>query len=366
MVCILSLPSRGAGLRLLAGGLLLALAIACGSGDGVGPSAETTLPTDSTLATVPDTTGSIPTDSTAVPVDSAAAPVDSSATPPVDSSGIGTGEALLDTRSRLPGIVFASFGIPSTSFNSVHTGAIRGGGDSKSLVSLLTDARARGARIIVQFSRGRGYAKNSDGTFSLTKWKASVDRLRTANIGSFIADGTLLGHFLIDEPHMAGKWGGKVISHATLEAMAQYSKQIWPDLNTLVHTKMSWLASTSMSYRYLDAGWVQYQVIKGPVATWVSSEVASAKLKGLGLVMGLNVLNGGNGSSGIRGTKSGSYSMSASELRSYGSAVLDQSYTCAFVMWEHRPTYYGRTDIASAMSALSVKAKAHVKTSCRQ
>jgi hypothetical protein len=367
MIRIVTWPSRSARLRLLAGGLLLALATACGSGDGVGPSAETTLPPDSTLATAPDTTGSIPTDSTAAPADSSVTPPDSSVTPPVDSSGISTGEAVLDNRSRLPGIVFASLDMPSTYFNSVHNGSKRTGGSSpQTAVSLLADARARGARIFLQLSGPAEYSQNSDGTFSFTKWKAQVDRFRTANFAPFIADGTLLGHFLIDEPHMAGKWGGKIIPQATVDAMAQYSKQIWPDLNTLVHTKMSWLASTSMTYRYLDAGWVQYAASKGPVATWVSSEVANAKLKGLGLVMGLNVLNGGNGSSGIRGTKSGKYSMSASELRTYGTATLDQSYACAFVMWEHKPTYYDRTDIKSAMSALAQKARAHVKTSCRQ
>jgi hypothetical protein len=254
----------------------------------------------------------------------------------------------------------------STYFNSVHTGSKRTGGTPESAISLLTDARARGARILLKLSGPDEYVENSDGSFNFTKWKAQVDRFRTVNLAPFIADGTLLGHFLIDEPHMAGKWGGKIVSQGTVDAMAQYSKQIWPDMNTFVHTKMSWLASTSATYRYLDAGLVQYAVSKGPVATWISSEVTNAKLKGLGLMMGLNVLNGGNGSSGIRGTKSGFYSMSANELRTYGGAVLDHPYTCAFIMWEHKPTYYDRTDIRSAMSALSTKAKAHVKTSCRQ
>lgn len=358
MIRILTLPFRSAALRAVAGGLLLALAAACGGAEGAGPSAETTLPTDS-LAAVPDTTVPVPTDSTA-------APTDSSVTPPVDSSGISTAEAVLDNRSRLPGIVFASNQMESTYFNSVHTGSKRTGGSPQSAVSLLTDARTRGARIILKLSGGDEYYKNSDGTFSFTKWKARVDRFRTVNLAPFIADGTLLGHFLIDEPHQARKWGGKIVPQATVDAMAQYSKQMWPDMNTIVHAEMTWLASTTLTYRYLDAGWAQYAATRGPVATWISTEVGNAKLKGLGLVMALNVLNGGNGSSGIRGTKSGKYSMSASELRAYGTATLDQTYACAFIMWEHRATYYDRTDIKSAMAALSLKAKAHVKTSCRQ
>jgi hypothetical protein len=58
--------------------------------------------------------------------------------------------------------------------------------------------------------------------------------------------------------------------------------------------------------------------------------------------------------------------MSATELRTYGSALLAASYVCAFSMWRYSDTYYGRADVKSAMSDLSAKAKAHVKTSCRQ
>jgi hypothetical protein len=359
--------------QLLAGLLLLVMASACGGAEGTGPSTQTLEPTDSTAA-IPNDSSAVPTDSTAIPPadSSAGPPADSSATPPTDStattpedsSGIST--AILDTRSRLPGIVFASNNMSSTYFNSIHTGAKRGGITPENVISVLTDARARGARLVLKFSLPDPYIQNSDGTFNFTKWKDLVNRYRNVDLNTFIADGTLLGHFLIDEPHMADKWGGKIVPQATVEAMAQHSKQIWPYVNTLVHTKMTWLASTSVTYHYLDAGWVQYASSKGPVSTWASTEISNAKAKGLGLVMGLNILNGGNGSSGIRGTKSGKYSMSGSELRSYGTTILDLTYACAFVMWEHKPTYYDRTEIASAMSALSLKAKAHVKTSCRQ
>jgi hypothetical protein len=58
--------------------------------------------------------------------------------------------------------------------------------------------------------------------------------------------------------------------------------------------------------------------------------------------------------------------MSASEIRSYGSAMLNQSYSCAFFMWMSDATYYGRSTIKSAMADMSLKARSHAKTSCRQ
>jgi hypothetical protein len=58
--------------------------------------------------------------------------------------------------------------------------------------------------------------------------------------------------------------------------------------------------------------------------------------------------------------------MSASEIRTLGAAVLNQSYACAFFNWAYKDTYYGRSDIKSAMADLSAKARVHAKTSCRQ
>jgi hypothetical protein len=94
--------------------------------------------------------------------------------------------------------------------------------------------------------------------------------------------------------------------------------------------------------------------------------VKRAKSKGLGLVAGLNLLDGGNGSSGIQGTQPKTWSMSAAEVKTYGNALLGQSYVCAFSMWRYDATYYNRTDIKNALADLSAKARSHVKTACKQ
>jgi hypothetical protein len=276
--------------------------------------------------------------------------------------------AIMDTRSSAPGIVFGSTDMDYVLLNSVHTGTLKGGGlSTTSIISLLSAVRSRGGRIVIKLCNGHDfYVQNSDGTFSFTKWKQLVDRFKVVNLGPYIADGTIIGHYLIDEPQNASRWGGKVIPQSTLEAMAQYSKQNWPTMTTFVRTVPSWLAKSSVNYTYLDAGWAQYTSSKGNVSTWIVAEVNAAKSKGLGLAVGLNVINGGNGSSGIRGTRSGTYSMSASELKTYGTALLGQSYSCAFYMWQYNSTYYGRSDVKTAMADLSSKARSHAKTGCRQ
>jgi hypothetical protein len=329
--------------RALAAGLLLATLVGCAD-DRVGPT--------STPASTPASTPEPP------PASTPAQPGD-----PGEAS-----LAVLDNRSPLPGLVFGSMNLPNSALNSVHTGWMQGGPlDPSNILSYLSGARARGGRVVIKLCKGRDdYVKNPDGTFSLSKWEALVARYRNVNLGPYIDDGTILGHYLIDEPHRASRWGGKIIPPSTLEAMAKYSKQLWPGMTTMVRVAPSWLAGFSTTYAYVDAGWAQYASGKGDAGSWIAAEVAAAKRKGLGLVVGLNVLDGGNGSSRIAGRTRGDYAMSASEIGSYGSALLGQSYGCGFFNWTYDSGYYGRTDIKSAMAAVSTTARSHAKTSCRQ
>lgn len=362
-------------LRTAAGGFLFLMGVACSSGDGVGPTSESALPLDPTA---------VPADSIAAPVDSTAQPVtpgDSTLTPPVDSTvtapdpslppptdTVGINGLIMNTSAHA-GIAFGTFNMDNTVLSSVHTGSLRAGTTTNSFITVLTGAKAKGARLVIKLTGGStGHVKNADGTFSFSKWKALMDTYRSSasRFTPFITDGTIIGHYLVDEPNFPHRWGGKAIPQATIEAMAKHSKQIFPGMLTIVRAVPTWLASAPVTYTYLDAGWAQYTAVKGDAIRWVTAEVAAAKSKGLGLVTSLNVLDGGNGSSGIRGTSSGKYSMSASELRSYGNAMLNQSYSCGFFQWMYNSTYFGRSDIKSAMSELSAKARAHSKTSCRQ
>ena len=274
---------------------------------------------------------------------------------------------LIDTRSSLPGIVFASAGMRNEDLDKVHTGWKNGGPlDPSNILKWLSGARAKNGRAVVKLSKGHDrYVTNSNGTFSLTKWKALVGAYRNIKLDPYIEDGTIVGHMLIDEPHRASKWGGKAISHATLEEMAKFSKQLWPRMPTLIRVVPSWLGQARFTYKYVDAGWTQYTAGKGDPKRWVESETAAAKREGLGLVIGLNVTDGGNGSSGIRGESRGKWAMSASELKSYGTAMLSSTHACAFVMRAHDDAYYGRSAIRQAMADLSAKARKHARTSCR-
>lgn len=326
-------------------GLFLVLLAGCGSGSSLAPSTEADGPAPADSSILVDS--STP--------DTLALPADSTTLVPNNVAG-----------GTAPGIVFASFDLPNTLLGTVHSGAMRTP-DQNTILANLATARAKGARFVLKLAGGGdGWVKNADGTFNFEKWKSMVNRYKNLDFSSFIADGTVLGHYLLDEPNLASRWGGKVIPQATVEAMAQYSKQLWPGMLTFIRVIPSWLTAAPVTYAHLDAGWAQYAAYKGDPAKWLAGEVAAAKTRGLGLLVSLNILNGGNGSSGIRGPSGGKYSMSAAELRTYGGALLSQAYSCGFLMWMYNAAYFGRSDIQTAMADLSAKAKSHVKTSCQQ
>jgi hypothetical protein len=57
-------------------------------------------------------------------------------------------------------------------------------------------------------------------------------------------------------------------------------------------------------------------------------------------------------------------SLTASQVKDFGSVMLSSSYSCAFISWQYNAAYFSRSDIKSAMSLLSKKAARHVPSSC--
>jgi hypothetical protein len=251
------------------------------------------------------------------------------------------------------GIPIGLFAMPTSEYGSRYNGALRNIGTGQ-LVSQLSAIKARGGKVVLMMAGSQPYYKNSDGTFSLSKWKARVDRFRHVNISSYINDGTILAHYLIDEPYDPRNWSGHPVGGSTLEEMAKYSKSIWPSMKTVVRAEPS-LIKWNGSYRALDAAWAQYLARKGDVDDYIRKEVSAAKQMGLGLVVGLNVLKGG--------TPNGSW-MSPQEVEKFGSALLSTGYACAFISWQYGPNNLETASMRDAMSALRRKAENVPSRSC--
>jgi hypothetical protein len=249
------------------------------------------------------------------------------------------------------GIPIGHFAQPLSSYGSLYNGG-HGNFSPRTIVKELSAIRARGGRVVIPFAGSPRYYREN-GRFSLSKWKARVNRFRHANLSQFINDGTIIGHYMIDEPNDPANWRGSPVPPSMLEQMAKYSKQLWPNMPTIVRVRPSYL---SRNHRYLDAAWAQYLARHGSPDSFIRKNVADAKARRVGLVVGLNVLKGG---------KPVKTRMSASEVKSWGSTLLNSTYPCAFISWTYSRDYLSSRGMGDAMRALRRKAESRGSKSCR-
>lgn len=252
------------------------------------------------------------------------------------------------------GIPFGFSSQPTSAFGSRFNGALRNIWPDY-LLKELAAIKSRGGKVVLMLAGNPRHYVDDQGHFDLGKWKARVDRFRGVNFSSYISDGTIVGHFLIDEPNDSDNWNGETIAPSVVEEMARYSKQLWPGMVTIVRVQPGYLGTFSGDFRYLDAAWAQYVARKGDPDDYLRQNVADAQKKGLGLVVGLNISKGS-------ATKS---ELSAKEVESWGSAMLASTYPCGFISWQYDEAYVERADIAQALSLLSEKARNRPTTSCR-
>ncbi len=263
--------------------------------------------------------------------------------------------APLASASFSGGIPFGTSRQPNNVFGDVYNGALRNISPGV-LLRDLAAIKARGGKVALMFVGPEHYYKDGSGHFSLSKWKARMDRFKNVNFSSYINDGTIIGHYMIDEPQDKFNWNGRPVPQATLEEMAKYSKQRWPSLVTIARTWPDYLDDWSGTYRYLDAGWAMYAAKRFPnVDQFIQENVAKAKAKGLGLVVGLNLRDG----SPTKGN------MTASQVKQYGSALLSSTYPCAFLSWKYDDRYLSSSSMKETMNHLRQKARSRSPKSCR-
>lgn len=286
--------------------------------------------------------------------------------------------------SRTPpgrGIPFGPPKLPPKAFGKLFSGT-KLAPSPESIVSTLTQARASGRRVFIILVGPQHHSQNSDGTFNLDRWKARIDRFRGIDLSEFVDDRTIIAHQLLSEAKARSEWGGIVVPNHVLDEMARFSKEIWPAMATVLRTDPSDLEVHAAGYknswpcwrwRHLDAASARYLVRKGNAERFAANQQASADRQHLGLAVGLNVVSGGDGSSGIPGWAAGKWAMSPDELRSYGSEMLRGTRPCAFELWRYETPgsefedfyYFRRPDITAAMAELAALAARSPARSCR-
>jgi hypothetical protein len=260
------------------------------------------------------------------------------------------------------GIPFGPFYLPTPKLGSDYNGTVVNARiwlpnnirPTNIMLAELAAIKSRGGKVVLGLAGNQRRFLDEDGHFSLAKWKQQIYVFKSIAFSSYIQDGTIIGHYMIDEPNDKSNFGGRAVPPVMLEEMAKYSKHLWPNMATLVRVESTYLGEWSGSYQYLDAAWAQWVARKGDPVVYISRNVAEAKRKGLALVVGLNLIDGNF-----------LQPLSPSLIRSAGSALLNTSYPCAFLSWQYDANYLSNAGVRDALRYLRSKALNRPFKTCR-
>jgi hypothetical protein len=281
-----------------------------------------------------------------------------------------------------------SLGKPGFPYNG---GTLNGYGPT--LKASLERVRAGKGRVALSLLRAE--TKDATGRLSVA---ATESYLATwPDISDYIADGTVIGVIVSDDIGSAKLWGREVPPLGRIDSLALLVKNRWPSAVTMVRAKPTQLRGRA--WQWLETAWAQYDgpYRDGTPEKYREAQVASAKAQRLGLVLWMNVLDGGCGpTSACRPSVPGPkvlgtfvnaervrrYQMSPQEVLNYGLVFLAEPYNCAAIHWQWSPgfKYSGRTagqladiqafdtrpEVREVMTALGKVAAQRAPTNCRQ
>ena len=236
-------------------------------------------------------------------------------------------------------------------------------------IARLDDCRSNSLSVFQNIAGYSGSFKTG-GFFDFDKWKANVDAAYALGLESYIEDGTIFAHYVIDEPKASGSWGGVCIPNDTLDAMCAYSKAYWPSLPCIIRMEPDDLVTKATSscgpwpggdysWQYLDGCWLQYTAWKGTIANYRSTLYTSAASQGLSIVPGVNWRDGGNGDSGISPSQNPSrYVVTPAELTAYSQGLMSNEIwdPSAYMMWRFQMVGPDDTAVLDYMNSAPMQA----------
>jgi chitodextrinase len=319
-------------------------------------------------------------------------------TAPLNGSGdclvIATAKEKTDTtkvqllpNSRSHGVPFGPFSLWANPTTTQASGAAPFSASHdyiapSSLVSHIEAARSKGVRLLLAMTGGSHERYKTNGVFDLGKWQAVMDAFNTPGIRNAIADGvadgTIIGNSVMDEPQQSGNdgsstksWGpAGTMTKARVDGLCSYVKTLFPTLPTGVfHDPKAF--EPDISYRVCEFMAGQYRLQKGSVTTWRDAGLAIAARDGMQIAFSLNILDGGkqdrdgvwdcSGTGGL-GTYAPNCSMTAAEIREWGK-VLGQA-GCALLAWRYSAAFVGKPENQAAFSEVALTLSDMPRTQC--
>jgi hypothetical protein len=288
-----------------------------------------------------------------------------------------------------------SRGIPFGPFNAwnarglkantdVFTASI-GSTNPRNILDRIAVARARGMKLILTMTGGAHGNYMTDGVFDMVKWQAKMDdynmpALKMA-IDAAVADGTIIGNSVMDEPHVSGRgdgntWGPRgTMTKERVDQMCAYVKGIFPTLPVgVVHPHKAF--DPAHSYRVCDFLVDQYSWRQGNVTQFRDEVLALAQRDRIAIVFSLNILNGGVQAArrkswdcslettGGRGTHEPNCRMTPEQVRDWG-RLLGRA-GCALVMWQYDDAFMSNPENQRAFADLAKELGTMPAKSCNR
>ncbi len=236
--------------------------------------------------------------------------------------------------------------------------------DPQGLVKLLAKLRANQQRAFLALTGGKHEQYITDKKFDLDKWKGGLARYGTpvlrAALEAGVADGTILGYSMMDEPPHPS-WGG-VLTKATVDTMAAYCKSLFPFLPCGVVVDHAWRPAER--YKQVEFIITQTWMETLSPAAFRDSAVAMARRDGVALVLSMNLF-GARQTPGCEPRRNQCL-MRPEEVREWGRAFLIEPYACAVLMWHYEAPMWGRAEYQSQFQELASIARQRVAKPCRR
>lgn len=228
------------------------------------------------------------------------------------------------------------------------------------IIDRINAARSNKVKLVLAMTGGKHENYLTDGVFDRSKWDARMATYNTAAIKTAVAqgvaDGTIVGANVMDEPHVSGMgdgntWGpAGTMTKVRVDSLCQAVKTLFPTLPVGVahqHDKFE----PQNSYRVCEFLIDQYSSRLGDVTTWRDAGLALGRRDHMAILFSMNIINGGvqdkdgvwdcSGTGGL-GELAPNCSMSPQQLRSYG-AVLGPA-GCGLLMWRYDVEYMARLE----------------------
>ena len=287
-----------------------------------------------------------------------------------------------------PGIPFGPFNAwnatglkANTDVFTASIGSINPG----NILERIAVAQARGMKLILTMTGGAHQNYMTDGAFDFGKWQAKMDAYKTPGIegavAAAVADGTIIGNSVMDEPHVSGggdgnTWGPRgTMTKERVDQMCAYVKEIFPTLPVgVVHPHKAF--EPAQSYRVCDFMVDQYTWRQGDVTQFRDEGLALARRDGMAIMFSMNILNGGiqaarGGSweclltvTGGRGTRGRNCRMTPEQVRDWGRVLGPAG--CALVMWQYDDDFMSNPENQRAFADLAGLLATIPAKSCRR